>query len=286
MAAIIDFIKLIRPKQWYKNFLVFLPIIFVGKMFDLNLLLLTLIGFAALCAISSANYILNDIIDIKKDRLHPEKKTRPLAAGRISIWLAVLLAILLVAVSGYLAFNLTPMFLYSVISLFVLTQLYSVWLKKEMFADIVIIGVNFVIRAISGAFIINATVSPWLIVGVFFFAMFLAAGKRHAELLFLGEKATVHRATLKQYTKELTSALMVLTTALLIIAYSLYSFFSEHKNLFITLPFAIYAIFRYFNLVYSGSPIARHPEKVFGDVRMIVAMLLWGLLTLYLMYFA
>jgi 4-hydroxybenzoate polyprenyltransferase len=286
MAAISDFIKLIRPKQWYKNFLVFLPIIFVGKVFDLNLLLLTIIGFASLCAISSANYILNDIFDIKNDRLHPEKKTRPLAAGRISIWVAILFMLVLVAVSGYLAFNLAPMFRYSIIALFVLTQLYSLWFKKEMFADIVIIGVNFVIRAISGAFIINVTVSSWLIVGVFFFAMFLAAGKRHAELLFLGEKATAHRATLKQYTKELTSALMVLTTALLIIAYSLYSFFSEHKNLFITLPFAIYAIFRYFNLVYSGSPIARHPEKVFGDVRMIVAMLLWGLLTLYLMYFA
>ena len=283
---IVDYLKLIRPKQWYKNLLVFLPIIFVGKIFDMNLLLLTILGFVSLCLISSANYIINDIIDLKKDRPHPEKKNRPLASGQIKIWQAVVLFACFTAASVYVALGLPRLFLYSVIALFALTQLYSIWLKKEMFADIIVIGVNFVIRAISGAFIINVTVSPWLIVGVFFFAMFLAAGKRHAELLFLGERATVHRATLKQYTKELTSALMVLTTALLIIAYSLYSFFSEHKNLFLTLPFAIYAIFRYFNLVYSGSPIARHPEKVFGDVRMIVAMFLWGLLTLYLMYFA
>ena len=167
-----------------------------------------------------------------------------------------------------------------------LAQLYSVWLKKEIFADVVVIGINFVIRAISGTFIINVAISPWLMVGIFFFAIFLAAGKRHSELLFLGERATAHRQTLKHYTKELTSALMILTTTLLIMAYSLYSFFSEHRNLFLTLPFAFYAIFRYFNLVYSGSPVARHPEKVFGDLRMVIAMLLWGLLTLYLMYVA
>ena len=286
MAKMLDFIKIARPHQWYKNLLVFLPIIFVGKLFDLNLLLLTALGFVSLCAISSANYILNDIIDAKKDRMHPEKKNRPIASGRVKVWQgAVLFAILAVA-SVYIALTLPKLFLYSIIALFALTQLYSLWLKKEVFADIVVIGVNFVIRAASGAFIIDVKISPWLIVGVFFFAMFLAAGKRHAELLFLGEKAMAHRATLRQYTKELTGSLMILTTALLIMAYSLFSFFSEHKNLFLTLPFAIYAIFRYFHLVYSGSAVARHPEKVFGDVRIIIVMILWGLLTGYLIYFA
>ena len=283
---IIDYVKLARPQQWYKNLLVFLPIIFVGKLFNLDLLLLTVLGFFSLCLISSANYILNDVIDLKKDRQNPEKRTRPIASGQVKIWQGIVLFAIFAAASIYLALSLAPMFLYSVIALFVLTQLYSLWFKKEVFADIVIIGVNFVIRAASGAFIINVKISSWLIVGIFFFAMFLAAGKRHAELLFLGAKATAHRETLRQYTKELTGALMILTTALLVMAYSLFSFFSEHKNLFLTLPFAIYAIFRYFHLVQSGSPVARHPERVFSDGRMMIAMLLWLALSFYLVYFA
>jgi 4-hydroxybenzoate polyprenyltransferase len=254
-------------------------------MFDWSLLLPTIIGFVSLCLISSSNYILNDIIDLKKDRQNPEKRTRPLASGSIAVWQAVIMFALFAAGSVYLALSPPKLFLYSVIALFLLTQLYSVWLKKEFFADVLIIGINFVIRAASGTFIINVAISPWLIVGVFFLAIFLAVGKRHAELAVLGDKAASHRATLKQYTREITGALMIITTSLLIMAYSLYSFFSEHRNLFLTLPFALYAIFRYFNLVYSGNAVARHPERVFGDLRMVIAMLLWALLTGYLIYF-
>lgn len=286
MTDLSDFFRIARPQQWYKNLLVFLPIIFVARLFEKELFVITVIGFIALCFISSANYIINDIIDAKKDRMHPERKTRPIASGSMPIWQAIILVILLATAAALLAIALSKQFFYSILLLFILTLLYSLWLKHEIFADIIIIGINFVLRAISGAFIIDVRISPWLIIGVFFFAIFLAIGKRHAELLFLGTNAAMHRITLKQYTKELTSALMILTTSLLVMAYALYSFFSEHKNLFFTMPFAMYAIFRYFQLIYSGSALARHPELTFTDLRMILAMALWAVVTFYLLFFA
>lgn len=285
MAKILDFIKLIRPQQWYKNLLVFLPIIFIGKAFDLNSVLLTVLGFVSLCLISSSNYILNDIIDIKKDRLNPEKKKRPLASGRIKIWQALIIFALFAAISVIIALNLNMNFLYAVIFLFGFTLFYSLILKKEPFADIIVIGINFVVRAMSGAFIIDVKISPWLILCTFFLAVYLTVGKRHSELALLGKKAINHRATLQYYTPALTNALMIIATTILIISYSLYTFLSEHNNLIYTLPFALYVIFRYFQLVYSGSSAARHPERVFLDWRMILGMLLWAGVTFYILYF-
>ena len=285
MAKILDFIKLARPQQWYKNLLVFLPIIFIGKAFDLNSFLLTIFGFISLCLISSSNYILNDIIDIKKDRLNPEKRQRPLASGRVKIWQALILFALFSAVSVIIALNLNMNFLYSIIFLFGFTLFYSLILKKEPFADIIVIGINFVVRAMSGAFIIDVKISPWLILCTFFLAVYLTVGKRHSELALLGKKATHHRATLQFYTPALTNALMIIATTILIISYSLYTFLSEHNYLIYTLPFALYVIFRYFQLVYSGSSAARHPERVFLDWRMILGMLLWSGVTFYILYF-
>ncbi len=282
---IIDFIKLLRITQWYKNLLIFLPIIFSLNLLQPDKLLLTIIGFISLCLISSSNYILNDIIDIKKDRANPEKRKRPLASGAVKIWQALIIFALFSAVSVILALNLNMNFLYAVIFLFGFTLFYSLILKKEPFADIIVIGINFVVRAMSGAFIIDVKISPWLILCTFFLAVYLTAGKRHSELALLGRKAKEHRDTLQFYTPALTSALMIIATTILIISYSLYTFLSEHNYLIYTLPFALYAIFRYFQLIYSDSEIARHPERVVLDLRMILGMLLWAGVTFYILYF-
>jgi len=174
------FVKLMRPKQWSKNLVIFLPLIFAQQLFIPVSLWKTVIGFFALSLISSTNYILNDIIDKERDKQNPEKRSRPIASGKVRIWEAIILAIILAIVSVYLSYSLSTVFLGLVLLLFISTQLYTFWLKKEPFADILTISVNFVIRTISGAFVITkgllpyVDISPWLILTPFFIALFLA----------------------------------------------------------------------------------------------------------------
>lgn len=270
-----DFFGVLRVNQWYKNMLVFLPILFSHNLFGINSLVLTLIGFLSLCLISSTNYIINDIIDLKRDRFHPERRLRPLASGRIKVWFSVILAFICLLIGIFLAFILDNNFLYCIIALFGLSLAYSLFLKKEAFIDVLVIGINFVIRASSGAYIIDVRISPWLIIGVFFLSLFLSIGKRHADLVFLGKSAGKYKEVLKVYSKENTTALMIVSTTLLVITYAFYSFSSEFSLLIFTLPFALYVIFRYFTLVFTGSEIARHPEKAIRDIRVVISVLLW-----------
>ena len=275
MAKILSYIKLLRVRQWYKNLVVFLPIFFVGYLFRVDDLLLTLLGFVSLALISSSSYVINDLADLKADKTHPEKKTRPLAGGQISKLKAVFLAVFLLFVSLLLAQSLGEYFFYSLVALFILTQLYSFFLKKILFADILMIAVFFVIRAVSGAYVINVKVSPWLILCPFFLSLFLSVGKRYSDVKLLKEKAAQTRKVLKEYNLELTSSLMTISTTLLIISYALYCFQSLHQNLLYTLPFALFVIFRFFNLISRGSAAARHPEKVIKDVQIVIGIILW-----------
>jgi 4-hydroxybenzoate polyprenyltransferase len=278
------YINLIRVRQWYKNLVVFLALFFVAQLFNSELLLFAGFGFIALCLASSANYIINDLIDLPKDRLNPEKKHRPLASGTVKNSSAVLLAVILLVLSLTLSYSLSLWFFYSVIGLVVLTQIYSLWLKQVIFADILSIATLFVIRAISGALLIDVKISPWLILCPFFLSLFLSVGKRHSEITLLKEKSGETRKVLKEYNHGLTNSLMTISTTLLIISYALYSFLSEHQNLLFTLPFALFVIFRFYYLISSGSEIARHPEKIIKDRTMMIGMALWVLVTLVIIY--
>ncbi len=274
-----DIIKLLRPFQWYKNLVVFLPIIFGQRLNDVHALWLTILGYVALCFISSANYVINDIVDYKHDRVHPEKKSRPIAAGRIKIWQAIIVSICLVISSLLISLKISVIFTIFVALLFFLGQLYSLWLKKEIFADILLISVNFVIRAVSGAYIITFNtvpyirISPWLILCPFFLALFLATGKRAADLRMLGSEATKHKKVLAAYTPPVIKTLVEVSTTLLIISFSLYVFFSEFQGLFISLPFAIYAILRYSLHIEEGDIIARKPYLFFKDIKLLVSII-------------
>lgn len=284
------FLQLIRVHQWYKNLVIFLPIVFVGQVIinnQLNIpgLTKTFLGFIVLCLISSSSYIINDLIDRKKDLFHPEKKNRPLASEKVSIKQAFLVFLILFTLSILTAFNLSLFFLYSILTLFLFNLAYSLFLKNEMFLDILIIAINFVIRAISGTFIIQVSISPWLILCTFLLSLFLSVGKRHSDLIYLKEEAINHKPVLKDYTKEITNVLMIISTSLLIIAYSLYSFLSNYKNLIYTLPLSLYVIFRYFYLIYTGSIIARHPEKILKDKKITIGIILWLILIFLIIYY-
>jgi 4-hydroxybenzoate polyprenyltransferase len=275
MNKLKEYIKLIRYRQWYKNLVIFLPIIFVGQLFNVDFLFKSFIGLIALCLVSSANYVINDIFDREKDKQHPEKKDRPIALGSVKTWEGVILAIILLISSLWISYKLNFTFFIITLVLFVITFLYSVKLKQEAFVDILIISVNFVLRAVAGGFVLNLSISPWLILCPFFLSLFISIGKREADIILLKENAVAHKVTAKYYTKPLVNALVAISTSSLIISYSLYSFLSNFKGLLLTLPFALYTIFRYLYLIYSGSEIARHPEVFYKDKRLLVGILIW-----------
>lgn len=280
----ITLLKLLRVQQWYKNLVVYLALIFSNLLFDSRLFLLTTLGLISLCLISSANYIINDILDRKKDLQHPEKKFRPIASGEVTTFKALSIAIILIIISLLLAYKLSPIFLLSVVSLFILTFAYSVYLKKILFLDIILVSTNFALRAVSGTFIINRTISPWLILCPFFIALFLVVGKRHADSNILGSIAHKHKNVLKYYTAEVNNVLLIVSTTLLIISYSMYAFLGEHKNLLLTIPIAIYVIFRYLYLIYSNSIIARKPNRFYEDKELLVGITLWIIAIILLLY--
>ncbi len=276
---------LFRIQQWYKNFLVFLPLVFAGLLVDPRSFFLTTLGFLALCLMSSTNYILNDILDSEKDKVHPEKKHRLIASGNVSIATATTLAIILATTSLVLAFFLSEIFFILLLIFFFLTQLYSLYFKEELFADIIFISTNFVLRAMAGSFILDIRLSPWLIICTFFLSLFIAVGKRKADISLLKSKANMHKKVLQDYEENITNTLMIIATTALLLSYSLYSFLSIYPQLIYSLPFALYAILRYFYLIETKNVIARHPEKFYKDTRLLIGIFLWTTLVIFLMYF-
>ena len=277
-------LDLIRIRQWYKNLVVFLALFFSANLFNLTYLHQTFIAFFTLCFISSFGYIINDILDIKKDRHHPEKKYRPLAAEKITIPEAIVIALIMLTMGILLALQLNMITMVFILFISILNLFYSTILKQIMLADILTISTLFVLRAIIGATAINVTISPWLILCPFFLSLFLSIGKRHGDLLLLKENAHHTRHVLKEYTSTLTLSLMNISTSLLITSYALYSFLSPYNQLLYTLPFALFVIFRYYHLLQSGSIIARHPEKIIKDVPLCIGLLVWMGITFILVY--
>lgn len=283
-------LRLMRVHQWYKNILIFLPLVFGGQLLNSMAFQKTIMGFVSLCLVSSANYVFNDIIDRKKDIHHPEASKKYIAKGELGVVPAFVFAALLLLLSVAIALTLSRYFTYFVAALFVITQLYSLWLKKELFADVIVISINFVLRAVSGAFVIVVLgkpyiwVSPWLLVCTFLLALFLAVGKRNSELIVLGKKAAKYKEVLKHYTPQLTSTLLIISTSALLIAYTLYTFQSLNKMLIFTAPFAVYVIFRYLYLIYSGSRIPLSPDRFYKDARLAIGALLWVVSVVWVIY--
>jgi 4-hydroxybenzoate polyprenyltransferase len=286
MGKLGSLISLMRPYQWYKNLVIFLPILFGGQLFNIIELSRAILGLISICLISSVNYIINDIADRKRDRSHPEKKNRPLAANEVTVVEAVILAVFLLVLSVVVAVWLDKYFLYIILAIFALTQCYTFYFKKEIFLDIILISINFVLRAAAGAFLVKPyiLISPWLILCSFFLSLFISIGKRESDIIFLGKKSQSHKEVLQDYKNTYTQSLMIITTTSLIVSYSLYSFLSVYKNLLLTLPVAMYAIFRYLSLIYQGKDIARHPELIFSDTRILISLSVWLLAVIMIIY--
>lgn len=276
-----------RVQQWYKNLVIFLALFYTNNLFNQDLLFKTLLGFISLCFVSSSYYIINDILDRNEDRTHREKSKRPIASGSVGIGAGLLVSIILLAASVTIAYSLSPDFLLFPMALFASSMLYNIWLRNVAIVDIHVIALNFLLRAVSGAVLINVVTSPWLITTVFFMALLLAIGKRSADLSALDKKTVNSRVVYKTYSKGLLDMMTIVIAAVLLFTYCLYTFVVHEKPypyMMLTIPFVSFVIFRYLYFIASGHEIARKTHKIFLDSQMVVAILLWALTSLFVLY--
>lgn len=263
-----------RPKQWIKNLFIFAALVFVKGFFDLEKVFLAITAFILFCLASSAVYLLNDIVDLPKDREHPFKKFRPLAAGKISPWFLGAAAAILAAVAVLAGFYLNFWFGLTVVAYILLNIAYSLYLKNLIILDVFTIAIGFVIRVVAGAVVINVPFSSWLILCTFFLTLFLAINKRKGELL-LGADAS--RAVLKDYSPAFLDQMGMVALVATIISYTFYTFSSEHsKLLMLTVPIVLYGLFYYHFIMSRKMEGDSGPSEVFLRERNLqVTVLFW-----------
>ena len=255
-------IRLARPTHWVKNVIVLLPVIFARRYTEAAAWLDALQAAAAFCLAASAIYVVNDLADLARDRLHPAKKHRPLASGQVAVSAAYVEAVVLLAAAVVVAWVLGWMVLGVVAAYVVLQLAYSSFLKTRIIVDVICIAAGFVLRAMAGAVAIRVEISPWLIICTFTICLFLGFCKRYNELVTLGQtpEARNHRATLGEYTASLLTHLITLSAAVAVVGFLMYACSPRTVadghlgtvGLVYTLPLVIYAVCRFAMLSMSG----------------------------------
>lgn len=299
----IEIIKVARPIHWVKNFALFAALIFSGHLFTDHLFLKVVWAFIIFSLLTSSAYIINDIKDAKYDRLHPIKKNRPIAAERLPVPTAIAAALVLGLFALYLAAHLNPLFFLMVI-LYLLLQIgYSFGLKNIPIIDILIIAAGFVIRVYVGAFVINAHLSVWFLLCIISAALFLASGKRKAEVNTIEKTAQVTRKSISKYPDDLLNSYVTMFANAAWMSWALFTFFESpqaslpvwlflseisltttvNKLLMITIPVVIFGIMRYQSLIFDNKTEA--PERiVLTDIPLTLSVTVWLALVLFIFY--
>ena len=279
----------LRPQQWVKNLFVFGGLIFAQRLFTPSVWP-ALAAFGIFCGLSGAMYLLNDVADREKDRLHPEKRHRPIAAGHLQPGIAVVIAVLLIALLLALGVWLAPRFALAGLAYVILLGAYSVWFKHMVIVDVLVVAIGFVLRAVAGALAIDVAISGWLLICTVLLALFLALGKRRYEVLTLEQSAPRHRPILAEYSAGLLDQMIAVVTASTVTAYALYTMSPEtvakfHTHLLpVTLPFVLYGIFRYLYLLYHRRLGGNPSEIVLHDRALVINTGLWLLTVLLIIY--
>ena len=281
-----NIVEFIRIKQWYKNIVIFIPIVFSFDFFVVEKFLLTLVGFISLSLVSSAGYVRNDIKDLEQDKIHPLKKLRMLSSGLIDKKQAWVIFSFLIFTGFGVGVFLDFSFVIILILLFINTEIYSRWTKKIIFIDAFAIGINFILRALSGIILLKTSLSPWIILGVFFVALFLAFFKRKSELILLDDNAQNHRATLKNYTDFSLNTSLIVAGIMIITTYSLYAINGPNNDwrLIITVPFILFVILRQIHISSINDKTVKINE-IIKDKQSLFALIIFGILTFVLIYF-
>lgn len=284
MTELKKLIYFIRLRQWYKNIIIFLPIVFTFQLFDVEKFFITFVGFIALSLTSSSMYVRNDIIDLDEDKINPLKKLRALPSGILTVKKAWLVFLVLSSMGFIMGFFLDRVFGIMLVLLMINTEIYSRWTKKIIFLDAFAIGLNFVIRAVSGIILLNVPLSPWLISGVFFVALFLTFLKRKGEIEFL-KKANNLITNQKKYTISSLNLALTATAIIVILTYTLYSFNGPNNDwrLILTIPIIVFIIFRQIRLLKINVSVSSRNE-FFKDKQSLLAIIAYTFFTIFLIY--
>jgi 4-hydroxybenzoate polyprenyltransferase len=277
-----------RPRQWTKNGLIFVALAFTLNLQQPGLLLRSVVTFLAFCALSSAGYLLNDVVDAEADRQHPTKRMRPIAARYVPVPLALGVGLLLAFVGLGACFRLgVPLGLMAV-GYMLLTAVYSTTLKHVVLLDIFGIAGGFVIRAAAGAVAIDVPISPWLYSATLLGALLIALGKRRTEIQMLGVDAVVHRRNLQSYSLEFIDQLILVISSAALMTYALYTFSAENlprnHSMMLTIPVVLYGLFRYLFLIRQGEVGGAPEELLFRDRPLLIAVVLWAALAVAILY--
>ncbi|AJD25858.1 decaprenyl-phosphate phosphoribosyltransferase [Clostridium botulinum] len=280
-------IALMRPKQWIKNFFVFAAIIFSGNLTNESILKNNIITFILFCLTSSTIYILNDIVDLEKDKKHPEKKNRPLPSGRVSKSTAIIMNIVILFTVLFCSYKFVDYKIMYIYLLYIVMNIfYCFKLKNVVILDVMVITFGFVLRMESGSLATKVSVSPWLFLCTILLSLFLALNKRKSEIIALKDKRGSHRKILEEYSVELIDNMLTIVTPSILISYCIYTFSSvQSKRMMYTIPFVLYGIFRYQYLM-NNHNLGGKPEDVFGkDKPFLVNMVLWVISVVIIIYF-
>lgn len=299
-------VKTARPRQWIKNFALFAGLIFSGQLEHINSLYIIGSAFLIFSGLASAIYFLNDVFDIERDKKHPFKNKRPVASGVVPAWLAVTIALVLIAILLPISYLLTPSLFYASLTYLVLQLFYSAYLKSVILLDVIVIAAGFVLRVYAGVWAIDAHLNVWFLLCIISFALFLAIGKRRSELTLMSQEAAKHRETLLHYPEALLDILTSMFANSTWLTYALFIFqqpptlvrstfisifnnttlpFTEAKYLMITVPIVIYGVMRYLYIIYEKRE-GESPERVLlTDTPLLVSVLLWLVMVLFIVYY-
>lgn len=268
--------KLLRPKQWTKNLLLFAALLFSFEEIRTETIVSTVIGFLLFSLVAGCVYILNDYVDRERDRLHPTKQFRPIASGQVHPTHAILFGMALLVFSLGAAFVMNPLFGVLCIVYFLLNVSYSFVLKHLVILDMMTIAAGFVLRAIAGGILIHVPFTPWFLICTMLLSLFLAIGKRRNELTLLEGNTGSHRKVLDNYSITLLDQFNTIVTTATIISYSLFTFTSDRTiHLMWTIPLVIYGMFRYLYLIHMKNQGGSPDRVLFEDKPILITVILY-----------
>lgn len=285
------YLRALRPHQWVKNAFVFAALVFSRNLTNTELGLKTLAIFGAFCLVASAIYLINDVADYDRDRVHPKKSLRPIASGAVPRSHAVVFSLLLAPIGLSIAFWLNTATGVVVVTYAVMNLAYSVWLKHFVLLDVFMIALGFLFRVTAGAFAIEVDISFWLLICTFFISLFLAFCKRRHELESLGEDAISHRGNLAHYSLQFIDKMVAALASMTVMSYALYTIDPRTvekvgtNGLVLTVPLVLFGIFRYLYLVHLHQKGGSPTEVILTDRGMQVVIALYLALAIGLIYF-
>ena len=275
-----------RPKQWIKNFFVFGALIFSYSFLNVNKIIYSILAFILFCLISSTVYIMNDILDVEKDKVHPKKRYRPIASGDVSIKQAVAALIVLLVFSMVSSFFINKKLFFILTLYFLNNILYSFKIKNIVILDVISIALGFILRVIAGGVAINVSLSGWILLCTFFVSLFLGFEKRRNEIVKLEGKANEHRKILDDYSDELLKQFSDITLTCTVIAYSMYTFVAYNTSyMMLTNIFVVYGLFRYKYLSMKKGEGGSPTETVLTDKSIIIDVILWAITSIIILLY-